>query len=292
MGITASEGLVYINGAFVPAQDATVSVFDRGFLFGDGVYEVIPVIQGKLVDEAYSVERLSRSLEAIDMAWPCGRDEYLATLRELVTRNQLVEGSVYVQVTRGVAKRDFAYPKDTPTTLMMFSAERNIMENPAAESGVSVVTVPDLRWKRRDIKSLNLLAQCMAKQEAAAQSAFEAWMTEDDMVTEGGSSSAFIVSNGVMVTRPLSRTILPGIRRRVILELCESEGIRLEQRAFSVEEALAADEAMLSSATTLILPVTSIDGHTIGDGSPGPVTRKLRELYKQHLQQEAAAKSQ
>ena len=160
MGITASEGLVYINGAFVPAQDATVSVFDRGFLFGDGVYEVIPVIQGKLVDEAYSVERLSRSLEAIDMAWPCGRDEYLATLRELVTRNQLVEGSVYVQVTRGVAKRDFAYPKDTPTTLMMFSAERNIMESPAAESGVSVVTVPDLRWKRRDIKSLNLLAQC------------------------------------------------------------------------------------------------------------------------------------
>ncbi|ALO47500.1 D-amino-acid transaminase [Pseudohongiella spirulinae] len=288
--MSASERIVYLNGEYLPHNQARVSVFDRGFLFGDGVYEVIPVLQGKLVDEDYSVERLSRSLNEISMAWPCSTQDYLHMLRTLIDRNHLQEGSVYVQVTRGVAERDFAYPKNTPSSIMAFTSERLLLNNPLAERGVSVVTVPDLRWKRRDIKSLNLLAQCMAKQEAAAQGAFEAWMVEDGRITEGSSSSAFIVKDGHIITRALSNAILPGIRRRVIIELTEKEGLVLEQRPFSVEEAHHADEAFLSSATTLVLPVVLVDGQAVGDGKPGAITQRLRELYIATLLAEAARK--
>lgn len=282
--------IVYLNGEYLEQAQAKVSVFDRGFLFGDGVYEVIPVLQGKLVDEAYSVERLTRSLDAISMAWPCPQADYLQMLRELTARNDLQEGGIYVQVTRGVAERDFAYPANVPTTIMAFTHARSLLANPLAEKGVSVVTVPDMRWQRRDIKSLNLLAQCMAKQEAVAHGAFEAWMVEDGRVTEGSSSSAFIVKDGRIITRELSNSILPGIRRRVIVEMTGKQGLALDLRAFSVEEALHADEAFLSNASSLVLPVVSIDGKPVGDGKPGPLTRQLRELYVASLLAEAAGK--
>lgn len=281
---------VFLNGDYVPAESAAISVFDRGFLFGDGVYEVIPVVMGKLVDEAYSLERLRRSLSAVEIAWPCSEADYLHMLRELIRRDAVTEGSVYVQITRGIAERDFAYPPHFTSTIMAYTSSRKLLDNPAALSGVRVVSVPDLRWQRRDIKSLNLLGQCMAKQQAAAQGAFEAWMLEDGMVTEGASSSAFIIKDKTIITRALSNAILPGIRRRVILELAELAGVTLVERSFSLEEALAADEAFISSATTLVMPVVSIDGKVIADGKPGPLTQKLRSLYIESLLAEAASK--
>lgn len=281
--------IVYVNGYYVPQQDAQVSVFDRGFLFGDGVYEVIPVVNSRLVETSHAIVRLERSLDAIDLAWPCGREQLAQMLEELRERNALSEGYVYLQVTRGVAERDFVFPLDTPTTLVAYTTPKSILANPLAESGVKVVSVPDLRWKRRDIKSVNLLAQCLAKQQAALQGAFEAWMHEDAYVTEGGSSSAFIVVNDTIITRALSSAILPGIRRKVILNIAEEHNIRLVERSFTLEEAYAADEAFLSSATTLVMPVVEIDGRPVADGRPGPLSRRLRKMYIEMITQETAA---
>jgi D-alanine transaminase len=274
---------IYLNGEFVAEESARISVFDRGFLFGDGVYEVIPVIAGRLVDEAQALERLRRSLGEVEIAWPCSQERCHGILFELIERNNLREGCIYLQMTRGIAERDFAFPADTKTTFMAFTIRRDLLNHPMAETGVAVWSVPDLRWKRRDIKSLNLLGQCMAKQQAVVQGAFEAWMHEDGVVTEGASSSAFIVKDGRIITRDLTRSILPGIRRGIILQLADENGVRFEQRAFSLKEALQADEAFLSSATTLILPVVSMDGQPIGTGKPGPLTVRMRELYINHL---------
>ena len=260
------KNIVYLNGQFLPEDQATISIMDRGFLFGDGIYEVVPVINGKLVDKHYFLERLGNSLGAIDLEWPCTPEEYLALLIEIVERNGIEEGSVYTQVTRGVAERDFAYPVGVSPTLVAWGSSRAIVDNPLSETGVKVVTVPDLRW----------------------QAAFEGWMVEDGMITEGASSSAFIVREGRIITRPLSNAVLPGIRRRVILEAAGKRKLGIEERLFSVAEAMAADEACLSSATTLVLPVVSIDGKQIGDGKPGPVTRLMRSLYIEAARQEAA----
>ncbi|MFM1896691.1 MAG: hypothetical protein RLZZ385_1765 [Pseudomonadota bacterium] len=284
------KNIVYLNGHYLPADEAAVSIFDRGFLFGDGVYEVVPVIRGRLVDKAYFLERLGNSLQAINLDWPCSGQEYLDIMKAVVERNQIAEGYVYTQVTRGVAERDFCFPSGVAPTLVAWGSHRAIMDNPLADTGVSVVTLPDLRWKRRDIKSLNLLAQCLAKQAAREQNAFEGWMVEDGLVTEGASSSAYIVKQGRIITRPLSTAILPGIRRRVILELARDQALQLEERAFTVAEAMAADEAFLSSATTLVLPVVRIDGHPVGNGKPGPVTHKMRSLYQQAALLEANGK--
>ncbi|MCB1670201.1 MAG: D-amino-acid transaminase [Gammaproteobacteria bacterium] len=275
------QDIVYLNGDFLAADEARVSVFDRGFLFGDGIYEVIPVVNRVLIDQEYFLERLSNSTREIDLGWPCDASRLLEVVRELVERNQLLEGYVYLQITRGAAPRDFEYPAGVTPTLMAFTRNSAILAHPMAERGVSVAIVEDLRWKRRDIKSLNLLAQCMAKQRARMSGAYEGWMVDEGFVTEGASSSAFIVSNGKLITRPLSNSILPGIRRRVILELIEEQQLTVELRTFTVEEALEADEAFLSSATTLVLPIISIDGNKVGNGSPGPVTRSVRELYLQ-----------
>lgn len=261
------------------SDKAAISPFDRGFLFGDGVYEVIPVVNGILIDEEYFFQRLTRSLFELTLDWPCPRNEFLDVILELVSRNKLTEGSIYLQITRGVAERDFAFPPNVKPTFFAYASARQIVNNPLADTGVEVFTVPDVRWKRRDIKSLNLLAQCMAKQQARLKDGFEAWMVEDGLVTEGASSSAFIVRDRQIITRPLSNTILPGIRRRVILELAREESLTVEERAFSVEEALMADEAFLSSATTLVLPVKTIDSKPIGQQVPGPVTRLVRDLY-------------
>lgn len=280
--------IVYVNGTYFAQEDARVSVFDRGFLFGDGVYEVIPVLNGRIVEMAHAIERLNRSLGEIGMAWPCSQDAFKAVLEDLRQRNQLQEGYVYLQVTRGVAERDFAFPASIPSSFVAWTAVKKLIDNPLAATGVKVVTVPDLRWKRRDIKSINLLAQCIAKQEAASRGAFEGWMTEDGVVTEGASSSAYIVKDNTIITRALSNAILPGIRRKVILKMASEHKMALVERSFTVAEALAADEAFMSSATTLVMPIVEIDGKPVAAGTPGPVTQKLRAMYVEMILQEAA----
>ncbi len=278
---------VFVNGNYVPKQEATISVFDRGFIFGDGVYEVVPVIAGKLVDKAYFIERLARSLGELEIEWPCSREDVLEIMNELIMRNALIEGMVYLQITRGIADRDFAFPADITSSIVAFTSELTLIDNPAASTGIPVMTTQDLRWKRRDIKSVNLLGQVLAKQNAVTRGGKEGWMIEDGVITEGVSSSAYIVKDQVIITRPLTNEILPGIRRRTLLELCEKEGITLQQRLFTLDEALAADEAFISSATTIVLPVVSIDGNRISTGEPGPITQKLRALYLARLKAEA-----
>ena len=279
---------VYVNGMFVPEEQAKISVFDRGFIFGDGVYEVVPVISGKLVDKQYFLERLDRSLDELSIAWPCTKQEYMEVMEQLVESNQLTEGVVYSQVTRGIADRDFPFPENVSPSFVAFTSNMELLDNPLVKSGIHVITTPDLRWKRRDIKSVNLLGQVLAKQDAITRGGHEGWMVEDGIVTEGVSSSAYIVKNATIITRPLSNAILPGIRRRTLLEIASNVGIDVEERIFTIEEALAADEAFISSATTMTLGVVSIDGHQIGNGTPGPVTIRLRELYKARVLKEVS----
>lgn len=280
--------IVYVNGEYAEEEAAKISIFDRGFIFGDGVYEVVPVISGKLVDREYFLERLDRSLSELSITWPCSQREYIDIMQDLIARNELIEGIVYSQVTRGIADRDFVFPKDTAPSLVAFTSNMDLLNNPLAESGIAVATSEDLRWKRRDIKSVNLLGQCLAKQDAHNQGANEGWMVEDGFVTEGVSSSAYIVKDNKIITRPLSNLILPGIRRRTLMEIAEREGIEIEQRLFTIEEALQADEAFISSATTITLGVVSIDDQPIADGKPGQITKKLRALYIERLLEEAA----
>jgi len=279
--------IVYCNGEFVEEQNAKVSIFDRGYLFGDGVYEVVPVVNRKLIDKVEFLQRLERSLFELELEWPCSQTEYVVMLEALIERNNLVEGSVYTQVTRGVAPRDFAFPIDTPTTCMAFTSAKSYLNSPLAETGVEVLTVEDLRWKRRDIKSIALLAQCLAKQESKRKGCYESWMLEDGFITEGSSSTAYIVKNNTIITRPKSNDVLPGIRRHVLLELAADNDIAVELRAFTLDEVLAADEAFLSSATTLVLPVVTIDGQPIGEKKPGLITLKLRQLYVHRIKQQA-----
>ncbi|MCB2217422.1 D-amino-acid transaminase [Desulfofustis glycolicus] len=272
------DGVVFLNGEFVEASQAKVSVFDRGYLFGDGVYEVLPVIGGKLIDQENFLIRLKNSLAAVGIRWPYSEERYLDILEELMHRNEVEEGGVYTQVTRGVAAREFAYPRIEPCC-MAFAFKKALVDNPLAQTGVAVVTVDDIRWKRRDIKSISLIGQCMAKQQSVEAGAYEGWMVEDGYITEGTSSTAYICKDDTIITRPLSRAILPGIRRKSLLKLAEMEGVRIEQRLFTVEEAYQADEAFLSSATTIVLPVISIDGKTIGNGKPGKYAALMRQLY-------------
>jgi len=283
------ERIVYVNGEFNPQSEAKISVFDRGFIFGDGVYEVVPVINGKLVEKKYFLERLDRSLTEISIDWPCSQDQYIDVMDELILKNQLTEGIVYSQVTRGIAERDFPFPKDTAPSLVAFTTVMTLLNNPAAETGIAVITTNDLRWKRRDIKSINLLGQCLAKEDAVSKGGAEGWMVEDGVVTEGVSSTAYIIKDGLIITRELSNSILPGIRRRTLLEMAKENNLAFEQRAFTVEEALSADEAFISSATTLVLPVVSIDGKPVASGLPGPISTRLRKMYKQRLIDQAAA---
>jgi D-alanine transaminase len=280
--------IVYVNGEYAAEEEAKISIFDRGFIFGDGVYEVVPVITGKLVDRDYFLERLDRSLDELSITWPCSQREYIDILQELIKLNELEEGIVYSQVTRGIADRDFVFPPGTAPSLVAFTSEINLLNNPLSETGIAVTTSEDIRWKRRDIKSINLLAQCLAKQDAFSKGANEGWMVEDGFVTEGVSSSAYIVKDEKIITRPLSNLILPGIRRRTLIEIAERENIEIEQRLFTIEEAMQADEAFISSATTIALPVISIDGEMIADGMPGTITGKLRSLYIERLLEEAS----
>jgi D-alanine transaminase len=272
---------VYLNGSFVPFEEARIPIMDRGFLFADGIYEVSAVLDGRLVDNEAHLARLDRSLGEIGIRNPYPTAEWIRLETELVARNDLQEGLVYMQVTRGVAERDFAFPPaDTPPSVVMFTQTKSIRGNPLAETGAKVITVEDLRWKRRDIKSVALLAQVLAKQAAAAAGVAEAWMVEDGSVTEGSSSTAFIVTTDRrIVTRPLSTALLPGITRAAVLHLAAEANLTVEERLFSVEEAYAASEAFYTSASAFVMPVVSLDGRPIGAGQPGPLTRRLRELY-------------
>jgi D-alanine transaminase len=278
---------VFVNGQYVPEDQAKVSIFDRGFVFGDGIYEVVPVIGGKMVDKAPFLERLKRSLGELRIDMPMSEADYLAMHEKLIELNNIDEGGVYSQITRGAADRDFAFPKAATPSVAAFTMKKQLLDNPNATTGVKVVTVEDIRWKRRDIKSVALLGQVMAKQEAVEKGGFEGWMVEDGFVTEGTSSTAYIVKDDTIITRPLSNSILPGIRRKVLLQLCARHNVKLEERLFTVEEALAADEAFLSSATTLVMPIVDIDGTMIGGGQPGPMARKMREAYIAEIKAEA-----
>jgi D-alanine transaminase len=272
--------IVFLNGSFLPIEEAKVPFMDRGFMFGDGVYEGIGMLDGRLIDNEAHLERLERSLGEIRIPNPYTRAEWTSIQEELARRNGMTEGFIYFQVTRGVAERDFFFPEDAQPTVAMFTQAKAIASAPAAQTGIAVATVPDLRWQRRDIKSINLLAQVLAKQAAKEAGAQEAWLVEDGFVTEGGSSSAFIVTKrGSIVVRPLSNAILPGITRKSLLQLSAEAGIVLEERRFTVEEAYDAAEAFLTSASNFVLPIVSIDGRPIADGKPGPITKRLRELY-------------
>jgi D-alanine transaminase len=272
--------IVFVNGSFLPFEEASIPIMDRGFLFADGIYEVSAVLNSRLVDNDAHLARLDRSLKEIRIANPYTAQEWTRLEEELVRRNGLVEGVVYMEVTRGVAERDFAFPADAKPTVVMFTQVKNISRAPAAETGVAVVTVEDLRWKRRDIKSVALLAQVLAKQAAAEAGVAEAWMVEDGHVTEGSSSTAFIITtDGRIVTRPLSNAVLPGITRLSVMRLAQEHGLAVEERLFSVDEAHAAAEAFLTSASSFVMPVVAIDGKAVGTGKPGALTRRLRQLY-------------
>ena len=272
--------IVYVDGQFVPENEARVSVFDRGFLFGDGVYEVSAVLGGGLVDNAGHLARLERSLGELGMVSPAAPDEIARAQKELVARNHLDEGIVYLQITRGPADRDFAYPAEPQPTLVMFTQKKTLVDNPLAARGITVITVPELRWRRRDVKTVGLLAASMAKQAALDAGADDAWMVEDGFVTEGSSNNAYIVTrSGVVVTRHLGNEILHGITRATVLRLARERQITIEERPFTVEEAKSAAEAFITSASSFIIPVVGIDGETIGDGRPGPITGRLRDIY-------------
>jgi len=283
------EQIAYVNGSYVPLSEAKVSILDRGFLFADGIYEVAAVLDGKLIDNASHLARLERSVGEIELALPVTTAEIEQIQRELVKRNNLVNGMIYLEVTRGAdAGRDFAFPKVVTPTLVMFTSVKDIINAPSAKTGIGVITVPDLRWARRDIKSVAMLAQVLAKQAAAVAGAGEAWMVEDGKVTEGGSSSCFILTkDDVIVTRQNGNEILPGCTRKAVVALAEERQLRVEERAFTIEEALAAKEAFVTSATAFVQAVVSIDGKMVADGKPGPMTDRLREIYVEFARQTA-----
>lgn len=272
--------IVYVNGEFVAEENAMISVFDRGFLFADAVYEVSSVLEGKLIDNEAHIKRLHRSLGELNMAAPVSDDEIVRVQKELIERNNLNEGMIYQQVTRGAADRDFPFPSGAKPGLVMFSQAKNIVDAPQAKAGIKVISIPDIRWKRRDIKTVGLLAQVLAKQAAVEAGVSDAWMVEDGYVTEGSSNNAFIVdANGTLITRHLGSEILPGITRASVLEMVASENMVLEERPFTLDEAKNATEAFITSASTFVWPVIEIDGTPVGGGKPGPLAPRLREFY-------------
>lgn len=277
--------VVYVNGQYVPYGQAAVHVEDRGFQFADGVYEVIAVVNGRLVDLAGHLDRLDRSLDELQIARPMARGALMVVLNETVRRNRVREGSVYLQITRGAAKREFSFPADTPPSVIAIGRHADMKKaGEKAARGVAAITRPDIRWGRCDIKTVGLLPAALAKQAAKEAGAYEAWLVDrDGFVTEGSSSNAWIVTkDNVLVTRKLSNAILGGITRNAVIELARREGLTFEERAFTVAEALAAKEAFVSSTTSYVMPIVTLDGKPIGNGGPGVVAAKLRSLYEAH----------
>jgi D-alanine transaminase len=279
--------IAYVNGRYLSRNDAKVAVEDRGYQFADGVYEVCEVRGGRLVDETRHMARLNRSLGELSIERPMSPAALRVVLRETIRRNRVRNGIVYVQVTRGVARRDFPFPADTGPSLVVTarSADLERLEQIAAE-GIAVITAPDIRWKRVDIKSVALLPNVLAKQAAREQGAREAWLVDaHGYVTEGASSNAWIVSrDGKLITRPLGQSILPGITRSVVIDVIRAQGLAFEERSFTVEEAYAAREAFITSASQIVLPVVSINGRPVGNGAPGLVATALRRDYHRHAE--------
>jgi D-alanine transaminase len=274
---------VYVNGEYLPETEAKVSIFDRGFLMADGVYEVTSVLGGKLIDFDGHAVRLERSLTELDMAVPISKEDLLAVHRELVRVNEIDEGMVYLQITRGApADRDFVFPdpETTPATIVLFTQNKpGLASSPVALTGIKVISIEDVRWGRRDIKTVQLLYPSMGKMMAKKAGADDAWMIEDGFVTEGTSNNAYIVKGNKIITRGLSNDILHGITRAAVLRFAKEAQMEVEERNFTIEEAMQADEAFITSASTFVMPVVEIDGAQLGNGKPGKVAPRLREIY-------------
>jgi len=273
--------IVYVNGEYLPEQNAKISVFDRGFLFADGVYEVAAILQGQLIDNKQHMRRLRRSLKELNMPSPADDATIESIQQELIRLNHVDEGVVYLQVTRGAADRNFAYPEDSLPSLVLFTQEKEIIDLPAAKTGIKIVTTEDIRWGRRDIKTVALLAASMAKMFAVNNGADDAWLVDQDgYITEGSSFNAYIVTrDGTIITRHLSNDILHGITRNAVLQLAGKDGLQVKERPFTVEEACQAQEAFITAAGIFVLPVIQINNNVLGSGKPGPVSTKLRSIY-------------
>jgi len=278
-----SGRIAYVNGRYLPHAQAGVHIEDRGLQLGDAIYEVTNVLDRQPVDEEAHLDRMERSLREIGIAMPMGRAALKLVMREMIARNRIANGLLYLQVTRGAARRDHVPPKSNlrPTLILTMRTQDLVGLKARMEKGIAVASAPDLRWKRCDIKTVQLLPNLLAKQMAKAKGAFETWLVDDEgFVTEGGSTNAWIVDcEGNVVTRDLSNAILPGVTRRIILEAARDTGLGVVERKFTVAEAQKAQEAFLSSATGAAVPVVAIDGKRIGEGKPGPVTRRIHELY-------------
>lgn len=272
---------VYVNGEYVAEEDAKISIFDRAFLMADGVYEVTSVIDRKLCEFDGHIARLHRSLGEMKMKPACTDEDLLAIHRELVERNDLDNGMIYLQVTRGSAgDRDFIWPGDeVPSSIVLFTQAKDLVNAPTAKTGLKVISIEDQRWARRDIKTVQLLFPSMAKMEAKAAGKDDAWLTEDGMVNEGTSNNAYIVKDGAIITRHLSNDILHGITRASVLRYAKEAQMKVVERSFSIEEAQGADEAFCTAASAFVTPVVEIDGAAVGGGTPGPVATRLREIY-------------
>ena len=288
-----SGRVAYVNGRYVSHGAASVHIEDRALQFADGIYEVVGIAGGEVFDEEEHLDRLERSTREIGMATPMGRAALKLVIREIARRNAITDGLIYMQVTRGVVRRDHPVPERSPRPTLIITA-RQI--DPAGverrrEQGVAAITQPDQRWARCDIKSTALLPNILAKTVARKAGAFEAWLVDDEgFVTEGASTSAWIVDkDGKLITRDLSNAILPGVTRRVIFDAAREAQIAIAERKFTVAEALAAKEAFISAATLGATAVVSIDGHNVGDGKPGPVTRRIQELYRNLAKSKADA---
>ncbi|MEL6573535.1 MAG: D-amino-acid transaminase [Pseudomonadota bacterium] len=274
---------VYLNGQYLPETEAKVSIFDRGFLMADGVYEVTSVLDGKLIDFDGHSKRLARSLDELGMEKPEAFDDLLDIHRQLVLLNGIEEGMIYLQITRGAPDdRDFVYPDPASTkpTLVLFTQNKpGLANSPAAKTGIKVISIPDQRWARRDIKTVQLLYPSMAKMAAKAAGKDDAWMVEEGLITEGSSNNAYIVKGNTIITRHLGNEILHGITRAAVLRFAREAQMQVEERGFTIEEAKAADEAFITSASTFVMPVVELDDHAIGTGEPGPIATRLREIY-------------
>lgn len=274
---------VYVNGEYLSEHEAKVSIFDRGFLMADGVYEVTSVLDGKLVDFAGHAKRLERSLGELDMPHPAVLPDLLEVHRELVRLNDIDEGMIYLQITRGApADRDFAFPDPettTPTVVLFTQNKPGLANSPASKTGIKVISIKDQRWARRDIKTVQLLYPSMGKMMAKAAGVDDAWMVEDGAVTEGTSNNAYIIKGNTIITRHLGNEILHGITRAAVLRFAKEAQMQVEERSFTIAEAQEADEAFITSASTFVMPVVEVDGVAIGAGTPGPVAARLREIY-------------
>ncbi len=282
---------VFVNGEYLPEEEARVSIFDRGFLMADGVYEVTSVLDGKLIDWPGHCTRLARSLKELDMPEPCSDDELLAIHRRLIEANGLTEGMVYLQVTRGnPGDRDFSFPDPVTTspTLVMFTQEKTLdAGNAAARKGHRVISIPDIRWGRRDIKTVQLLYPSMGKMMARKAGVDDAWLVEEGFVTEGTSNNTWIVKGNRIVTRQLGADILHGITRAAVLRCAADLQLEIEERPFTIDEAKAADEAFYTSASAFVMPVIEVDGSPVGKGTPGPIAARLREIYLDEMRKAA-----